>query len=349
MKYKYIQIIKRLPFLYLLLWATACPTRADDEDGRWSVIVLPDTQGYTNTCPEVFIKQAEWIAHNRDARNIKFVLHEGDITNHNTHGEWLSARQAILHIRRAGIPVVMVPGNHDVHRVHKPGERYRLMNEHFSWGQFRLRGRSGVRESGHVENLWYDIDTPWGPFIIIGLEFFPGDEILDWANKTAARFPDHHAVLLTHAYLYHDDTRYDWPAKGKTQEAGVGAYAYAEKPGTGNDGEQMWRKLVSKHKNFRFVFSGHVLGDGTGYLVSKGEHGNEVHQMMINYQPGVEPNRGPGGGGFLRVLEFQPDGKTIKVSSYSPYLDQWLSEPDQRFTITLNEPFFGKQHNTGNK
>lgn len=64
-----------------------------------------------------------------------------------------------------------------------------------------------------------------------------------------------------------------------------------------------------------------------------------LRRAVLAMLPGVSPDRGFGGAGFLRLLEFQPGGKTIKAASYSPYLDQWLGEPDQQFTITLREPF----------
>ncbi|MBK7596498.1 MAG: hypothetical protein IPJ11_14970 [Gemmatimonadetes bacterium] len=54
------------------------------------------------------------------------------------------------------------------------------------------------------------------------------------------------------------------------------------------------------------------------------------------------PDRKKGGGGFLRLVEVQADGRTVNVSDYSPYYDQWLTDPDRKFTITvdrdLNKP-----------
>jgi hypothetical protein len=38
----------------------------------------------------------------------------------------------------------------------------------------------------------------------------------------------------------------------------------------------------------------------------------------------------------------QQDGRTVEVADYSPYYDQWLSDPDRKFTLvmdrSLNEP-----------
>jgi hypothetical protein len=58
--------------------------------------------------------------------------------------------------------------------------------------------------------------------------------------------------------------------------------------------------------------------------------------MLVNYQCGVRPDRKKGGGGFLRLMEVQADGRSVQVSDYSPYYDQWLTEADRKFTIALD-------------
>ena len=78
-----------------------------------------------------------------------------------------------------------------------------------------------------------------------------------------------------------------------------------------------------------------VLNDGAGYLLSTGEKGQKVHQILANYQAAVEPRRAYGGGGFLRLMQFHPDRKTVQVRSYSPWFDAWLTEPDHQFAINL--------------
>jgi hypothetical protein len=40
----------------------------------------------------------------------------------------------------------------------------------------------------------------------------------------------------------------------------------------------------------------------------------------------------------MRLLEFQPDGTTVRVSSYSPLYDSYLTDPDQNYSLTLNWP-----------
>ena len=44
----------------------------------------------------------------------------------------------------------------------------------------------------------------------------------------------------------------------------------------------MWDRLIGLCSNLVFVFSGHVLNNGTGCLISEDVHGNRVCQMMAN-------------------------------------------------------------------
>jgi hypothetical protein len=43
-----------------------------------------------------------------------------------------------------------------------------------------------------------------------------------------------------------------------------------------------------------------------------------------------------GGEGYMRLLEFRPDGKTVRVKAYSPLYDKYIQASDHSFTITLD-------------
>jgi hypothetical protein len=64
-------------------------------------------------------------------------------------------------------------------------------------------------------------------------------------------------------------------------------------------------------------------------LTSTRDAGPPVHQILADYQD--EPQ---GGGGYLRIMTFQPNG-AINVSSYSPYLDTYHTDPANLFTLFL--------------
>jgi hypothetical protein len=55
----------------------------------FSVVLIPDTQNYSEfSSYGVYPHQMQWIANNQAARNIKFAVHLGDITNHDTAVEY---------------------------------------------------------------------------------------------------------------------------------------------------------------------------------------------------------------------------------------------------------------------
>lgn len=58
--------------------------------------------------------------------------------------------------------------------------------------------------------------------------------------------------------------------------------------------------------------------NSVAYRVDKNSIGRNLHQMMFNVQTLGGGWEGNGGDGWLRILEFKPDGKTIGVKTYSP-------------------------------
>jgi hypothetical protein len=100
-----------------------------------------------------------------------------------------------------------------------------------------------------------------------------------------------------------------------------------------NDGGDLWEKLIKKHKNIVMVFSGHILGAGVGQLVSKNDFGTNVYQMLANYQKNVKGVE-KGDSGYLRIIKVDKKSKSISVKTYSPWLDNFRTEPDHEFTFS---------------
>lgn len=305
-------------------------TPFDAPPGSWTIVALPDTQNYSDRYPDVFLRQTDWIALHARSHIILFVTHEGDITNNNTPTQWLHARAALDRLVSARVPFLLSTGNHDYGPKGNASVRETKLNDSFTTSDYTASTSHGVFEPGKVENSWHELHTPSGPFLALGLEFSPRDEVLAWAAEVIAAHPDHKVIITTHAYLSSDGTRFDWQRKGEAQPANPLRY-----PIGANDGEGIWRKLAAKFPNVLLVLCGHATGPGTGYLKSEGEHGNPVHQILANYQIGTTPYRGNGGGGYLRLLRFLPDGKTLQIHTYSPLYDQWLDDPANRFDIDL--------------
>jgi len=308
---------------------TPKPTPRPFVPGSWTIAVLPDTQYYSRGYPDVFEAQTRWIAANAERLNIRYVLHLGDIVHNNTPEQWEVARRAMSHLDGV-VPYAIVGGNHDYGPNGNSSTRDSHINDYFpvekfaAWPTF-----GGAMEAGKVDNTYHLFEVDGEKWIVLALEFAPRDEVVKWADKVLTEHADRFAILITHAYLFADGTRYDWDKYGRKQSATPHYYKLTKLPGRGNDGEELWRKLVSRHANMVLTINGHVLRDGVARLTSEGEHGNHVHQMLVNYQR-MRPQNG---NGFLRLLEFQPDGKTIQARSYSPVMDLYKTDVQNQFLL----------------
>lgn len=70
--------------------------------------------------------------------------------------------------------------------------------------------------------------------------------------------------------------------------------------------------------------------------------------IFANYQRGVKPDRGYGGGGYLRLMRFHPDNRHVEVRTYSPWYDNWLEDDAQHFTLEL-APLSKPSQSSGHK
>jgi hypothetical protein len=76
-----MRFVKFLRALTLLCLIAGTPARAGNPpplpfvEGSWRIVLLPDTQRYSQDFPETFRNQARWIVDHKGRRNIAFVLH----------------------------------------------------------------------------------------------------------------------------------------------------------------------------------------------------------------------------------------------------------------------------------
>ncbi len=293
----------------------------------------------------------QWVKDNRSTWNITGVLQEGDIVNNNnaavpTSGDqtsaqqWQNARNAFQTLD-GQVPYILSTGNHD-YGTTSAQNRETQFNNYFQSTDNPLVDPAqggilkGVMEPNRLDNAYYEFTAPDGrEMLIVSLEWGPRQAVVDWANQVVgqSKYDDHTAVLLTHAYMYHDETRYDWARNQDSDpdnNQGGNPYSYPTGSDT-NDGEDLWEELVKLHGNFEFVFSGHVGGDGLGSLQSVSDQGNLVHQLLFNSQFETK-----GGNGWMRVLEFLDDGQSVRVSTFSPYYGLQRTDPANQFVLQIS-------------
>lgn len=302
--------------------------------GSWAIAVLPDTQNYVDftpaSKPQLFRSQTEWIVQNRATLDIRFVLHLGDITQTNAPAEWELARN-IMDVLDGEVPYAAVGGNHDYGAGGTALDRTTFFSNYFPPEKFAgSPSFGGVMESGKIDNSYHLFEVAGQKWLVMALEWSPRDKVVSWAGSIIAANLDRRVIIITHAYLDYDNTRFDWATKGGSQMYTPHLYPTGRDPEGANDGEELWKKLVSRYSNVALVVNGHVLNDGRGFLASTGAGGRVVNQMLVNFQ-----TRHDGGDGYLRILEVLPDQRTVRVRDYSPALDSYYPGRKSNFFFAL--------------
>lgn len=337
-----------------------------ENPGSWSMILLPDPQNYAKygRNQPIFDLMNAWIAENIDSLNIKMVLCTGDLVEQNDRinrgvsGNQSSQKQWEATARSIGkldglVPYITATGNHDYSYDDK-GRRTSRFKEFFTIDKNFLNKKiicqNTLDEHGvpTLENSAYELKSLNGKdYLFLTLEFAPRDTVVTWAKNIAAmeEYKNHRIILFTHAYLDGKSQR----IKGDVNVTCYNPYAInnfitkrKQKLYDANNAENIWKKLVEPASNIDMVICGHANGDG--YKLDKNKVGKNVHQMMFNSQFIGGGHQGNGGDGWLRILEFLPDGKTVLVKTFSPLFaispttqkHAWKKEANHEFTLKFD-------------
>lgn len=294
---------------------------AQSQPGDFTVIVLPDTQYYPASYPQIFNSQTQWIAANRDALNIQLVIGVGDIVDGPMQtAQWQSADAAVRYIDGV-VPYVLAIGNHDYDNVNPGARQATNFNQWFGPARYAAYPWYGGNfPDGSNENFYANVNLGGVDYLILALEYIPRQPALDWADGILKANPNKPVILVTHSYMYKDNTTID--------QCDTGDNTYSSKT-NGLDGRTLWRNFVSQYPNITTVLSGHILG--VGQRSDLAVNGNLVNQMLVDYQGWAN-----GGNGYLRIMIFQPLLNQVQVQSYSPYLGQYLTDSANQFVWSLS-------------
>ena len=324
----------------------------------WSMVVVPDVQAYTERPRNHGIVDImnTWIVDNLDTLRIQQVLFTGDLVYRNDQRLLTPDRYSLLSREQwkafsrlmerldGKVPYILCTGNHDY--GHNSAEnRNTFFNDYFPTDRNPMTRKHLVScaynsfDMTSLENSAYEFTAPHPDnrqFLFITLEFAPTDATLEWAKKLVdePRFENHICVILTHSYLSHKGTR-------------LSEEKYALSKQGGNAGEAIFQKLVYPSKNIRLVICGHIAAPdkwerGIVFSTDTNSAGKTVAQMAFNTQA-ITGWHGNGGDGWLRLLEFMPDKKTVKATTFSPFFAispstqrlAWRHEPLNEFTFTI--------------
>jgi hypothetical protein len=310
--------VKRSAILALFFWSAIAVGFAAGSDGSaegpafFTLVLLPDTQLYSKSYPQVYDKQARWIVAHRDQMNIKMAIHLGDITHNNTHAQWAVADKAHEILDKAGISYSVIPGNHDMPKSGDGRLRDTSIYNHY-FGPHRFAGKKwyGGHKGSDNDNNYVFFEHGALKFMVVGLEFAPRKEALKWAGDLIRQHHDRRVIVVTHCYQAKSLAGED--KNGEHQTNCAANYGLE-----GFGGDTIWEALVSRHKNIFLVLSGHIAD--VEHYVRKGRAGNRVHEILTDYQkerPGGDPETTKSGNGWLRTLKFVPNENKVYVRSHS--------------------------------
>lgn len=274
-----------------------------------TIVVFPDSQNEVNGFPSIWQAQNEWVLNNISTRNIVAVLGVGDIVNDvNSTGYTVATTLGYDLFDFYSIPYLPLMGNHDYDAA--PSGRSSYIYDSF-FGPSRFSGKSwylGGYPTASNANMAMAIDVSSRRYLVLGLELFPRTEAVAWAQSVIDANPDREVIVVTHAYLTTSGTRYqDDDAYGPAQ------LGLAQD----NSGQRLWDNFIKLNPNIFLVISGHDICSPTNaHLISSGESGRTVNQILSNYQ--CYPN---GGDGYILLLEFKMDTGVIEATPYSTRLD----------------------------
>ena len=273
------------------------------ETTNFSIVVIGDTQYYSEQYPHIFTNQTQWIADNVVHLNLVFVPHLGDLVqNGDSHSEWETATESMNLLDNRGISWTVIPGNHEFW-----GDG-NLTNYNAYFGVGNFSGKSwfgGSYPPGTNNNNFALFSGGGNDYLIFSFQYHLSDSVLVWANETIAQYPDRRVIVASHEYLYANGMR-------------------------NSEGRRMWDTFVVPHADQVFlVLCGHL--DGEAHLTSD-VNGNKVHQLLSCYS-----GRENGGNGWLRILEFHPEEAEILVKTFSPYLNLYENDDNSQFSLHYNQ------------
>ncbi len=284
----------------------------------YRIVALPDTQVYSSSdaLAEQFVAQTQWTVANRDAFNIVFLTHLGDIVdNGSSASQWDRALSA-MNLLHGQLPYGACAGNHDYDVV---GSKASFVNFLQRFGPTRYAGFDwyvGADPTGmnHAQRI---NAGPGREYLHLTLEWQPTSAVVAWAQSVLDAHPGLPAIISTHEYLQDADS------------SGVGA-------GRSGAGLFVWNSLVRGNPQILMVLNGHFHrgpngADGEYHQVSQNDAGSDDIEMLSDYQ--AWPS---GGQGWMRIIAFDERNSLIRVRTWSPVLGRYQVDQDSQMTFAVD-------------
>jgi hypothetical protein len=309
----YIKIgILGICFLSLLLSGTTLFSvdlpAVDQDRGEWTLVVIPDTQGYAeNWGGQGFFYSEmqdtfEWIPTISDQMNIKVVQSVGDMVEcmriHNTT-EWERVNYCYSYLMDRGIPAIPAAGNHEWEN----DEDFTWMNNYFDLSEYQQYSWWGGHYEG-MQNTYQLFTIGEEDYLFLTIQYQAGSsaepavnkqDVVDWAGDVIASYPDRKVIFTSH-----------W-----------------------NEDASHFSQIIDPNPNVIMTLAGHH--DRDDYYVTK----ERTHNFIQNYQfKGKKQDET--GDMQIRFYVFKPMDDEVEWFTYSYVEDYfWTKDSDSQGTFTL--------------
>lgn len=311
-KTQFANLLAALPLLLFANFAAA---------ETFSIVVLPDTQFYTQDNPAIFDRQTAWIRANLVAENIIYVAHLGDIVDsagcNSTATEWGNADGSMGALDGAAstaddIPYGVLPGNHDFDPLPASttcSAARTQYNATFGPARYPAAGTlwyGGSQDGTTNDNNYTLFSSPEGvDFIAINFAYSNAagpveNATLLWADTLLKANSNRIGIITSHFIM--SDSRTGGVDCELTDD--LGTY-----------GSAMWDALKD-NPNLSIMLSGHCRGEKwitfDGGSAERPGCLGDVHGLMSNYQSYENEQSG-----YMRIMRFDTDARQVSVDTFT--------------------------------
>lgn len=295
------------------------------DDGIFSIAIIPDTQQEVVTDHAIsnkyFYNRINWLVSNSasDLLDLRFVAHTGDVVNWGNEDEeqFKIAYEAMSLLNKAGIPVIYAIGNHDTAAVTVGGSaadpkntKARLRNTEKFNKYFSTNHHDYLItfEDKKIDNSYYSFTAENAKWLVISLELWPREDVINWAEGVISKNPDHNVIIVTHSYLTSTGDIYQKSDYGHCSP------------------QVLYDRIISRYANIKFVFSGHT-GKAL-HRVDYGVNGNKIVSILGCFHSNQSNP--------VQILEIDTLLQSINIRTYSPIENSTWNE----FSATISDMSF---------
>ncbi len=279
-------------------------------DYAYSFAIVGDPQIMNLNQPEKMAAMYQWIADNKEAKNIQYCLTMGDLTDDNTKAEYDRIEDSFKKLDAVGLPYAFVRGNHD---------KEANFDTYITYAEHGNKVAESGSFDGTMKNTWQKLTVGKVKYLFINVDYQNTFADLVPISEFIARNRDYNVIVSTHVYMGNNgkllqDMR--WEQTDNNEYAGA----------------DLWDQLVSKHDNIVLMLCGHAPSAKIVRRTTPNINGVEIPQILVDCQ---DEDEKLGGLGMVAMFYFSEDGSKLQVEHYSVDRKAYYRAESQ-FSMELN-------------